>query len=139
MLLVQLGAVVALLSGISTVLASYLAEVGGSGGPELLSIRTRESSSFFRDVHTFIVDDGSFLSFDALAGDLFSNRFLNSFVRTRGTSLEKMGKIMTYRERFENIIKTEGEIRVPRIRWPIATASYFLSYSAHPSPGTRDG
>ena len=111
MLLVQLGAAVALLGGISTVLASYTAKVGGLGDPELSSIQTRESNSFFREVHTFIVDDGSFLSFGAFAGDLCSYRFLNSLVRTQGTSLEKnmMGKIMAYREQFEDIIETEGE------------------------------
>ena len=56
---VQLGAAVAVLGGISTILASYLAKVRGSGEPELSSIRTRELNSFLREVHTFIVDDGS--------------------------------------------------------------------------------
>jgi hypothetical protein len=60
-LLVKIGAAVAVLGGISTILASYLAKVRGSGEPELSSIRTRELSSFLREVHAFIIDDGSFL------------------------------------------------------------------------------
>ena len=62
-LLVQLGAAVAVLGGISTVLASYLAKVRGLGEPKPLLIRTRELNSFPREIPTFIVDDGLFLFF----------------------------------------------------------------------------
>ena len=88
-LLAQLGAAVAVLVGISAVLTSYLAKVRGSGEPELLLIRTRELNSFLREVPTFIVDNGSFLSFDTFQGDLFFYRFLNSIERIQETSLGK--------------------------------------------------
>ena len=53
----------AVLGGVSTILASYLAKVRGSGEPEFSSIRGRELSSFLREVHAFVVDDGPFLFF----------------------------------------------------------------------------
>lgn len=54
---------VAVLGGVSTILASYLAKVRGSGEPEFSSIRGRELSSFLREVHAFVIDDGSSLFF----------------------------------------------------------------------------
>ena len=53
----------AVLGGFSTIFASYLAKVRGSGEPEFSSIRGRELSSFLREVHAFVVDDGSSLFF----------------------------------------------------------------------------
>jgi hypothetical protein len=57
----QIGSVVAALGGLSTILASYLAKVRGSGEPEFSTIRMRELNSFLREVETFILDHGSFL------------------------------------------------------------------------------
>ena len=56
----QLGKVVAALGAISTMLASYLAKVRGSGEPEFSTIRTRELNTFLREVDAFIMDHGSF-------------------------------------------------------------------------------
>ena len=102
---------VAVLGGISTILASYLAKVRGSGEPEISSIRTRELNSFLREVRAFIIDDGS---------SIFFQSFRRGFVFLSLSELpcaypgDKFGteydeKITMYRERFENIIKTEGE------------------------------
>lgn len=60
----------AVLGGFSTIFASYLAKVRGSGEPEFSSIRGRELSSFLREVHAFVVDDGSFLSLFFSEGSL---------------------------------------------------------------------
>lgn len=59
----QIGTAVAALGGLSTILASYLAKVRGSGEPEISTIRTRELNSYLREVETFIMDHGSFLHF----------------------------------------------------------------------------
>ena len=49
-------------------------------------------------------------SFDAFEGDLFPHPFLNSFVRTQGQVWKEYDeRITTYMERFENLIKSEGE------------------------------
>ncbi|KAF9647706.1 hypothetical protein BDM02DRAFT_2511407 [Thelephora ganbajun] len=81
----HIGAAVATLGGISTILASYLAKVRGSGEPELSTIRTRELNSFLREVEGFLVDHGE------------------------ETGTDQDDKIATFREQFESIIKTDGE------------------------------
>ena len=58
----------AVLGGVSTILASYLAKVRGSGEPEFSSIRARELNSFLREIRAFVVDDGSLLPLFFLEG-----------------------------------------------------------------------
>jgi len=81
----NIGSAVAVLGGISTALASYLAKVRGSGEPEFSALRSRELSTFIREVDAFMMDHGHKLGseFDA--------------------------QISMYRGRFESIIRTEGE------------------------------
>jgi len=69
---------VAVLGGVSTILASYLAKVRGSGEPEFSSIRRRELSSFLREVHAFVVDEGPFLFFHSCV-----YHHLLNYLRTR--------------------------------------------------------
>ncbi|KAF9777899.1 hypothetical protein BJ322DRAFT_517364 [Thelephora terrestris] len=82
---VHIGAVVAALGGTSTILASYLAKVRGSGEPEFSTIRARELNTFLREVETFLLDHG-----DEIGSDYDD-------------------QVTSFRERFEMIIKTDGE------------------------------
>ena len=50
------------LGAISTILASYLAKVRGSGEPEFSTIHARELNTFLRDIEGFIMDHGLYLS-----------------------------------------------------------------------------
>ena len=50
---------IAALGAISTLLASYLASVRGSGEPEFSTIRERELNTFLREIEAFIMDHGS--------------------------------------------------------------------------------
>jgi hypothetical protein len=61
----QVGQVIAALGAISTLLASYLASVRGSGEPEFSTIRERELNTFLREIEAFIMDHGS-LSFSSI-------------------------------------------------------------------------
>jgi len=56
----QIGAAVAVFGGISTILASYLAKIRGSGEPEFSTIRAREVTSYLRDLEAFVLDHGSY-------------------------------------------------------------------------------
>lgn len=78
----------AVLGGTSTILASYLAKVRGSGEPEMSSIRSRELDSFLREVDAFVLDQGSF-SFSFRRGEGFPYHLLNSFTRMQEISLER--------------------------------------------------
>jgi hypothetical protein len=42
----------------STALASYLAKARGSGEPEFSNLRSRELSTFIREVQAFVLDKG---------------------------------------------------------------------------------
>lgn len=81
----NIGTAVAALGGLSTILASYLAKVRGSGEPELSTVRTRELNSYLREVETFIMDHGD----------------------ETGTDYDE--QVSSFRERFEMIIKTDAE------------------------------
>lgn len=81
----NIGTAVAALGGLSTILASYLAKVRGSGEPELSTVRTRELNSFLREVETFIMDHGD------------------------KTGEDYDEQVSSFRERFEMIIKTDAE------------------------------
>ena len=48
------------LGAISTILASYLAKVRGSGEPEFSTIHARELNTFLRDIEAFIMDHGPY-------------------------------------------------------------------------------
>ncbi|KAF9777901.1 hypothetical protein BJ322DRAFT_987780, partial [Thelephora terrestris] len=76
----NVGAAVAVLGGISTTCASYLAKARGSGEPEFSHFRSRELSTFIRELDAFILDKGHF------------------------TGPEHDREISTFRERFELII-----------------------------------
>ena len=82
----------AVLGGFSTMFASYLAKVRGSGEPEFSSVRGRELSSFLREVHAFVIDDGSFLFFLFRGGLVYYYYYyyclLNPFTRVQGISPE---------------------------------------------------
>jgi hypothetical protein len=101
--------VVAVLGGVSTILASYLAKVRGSGEPEFSSVRSRELSSYLREVHAFIIDDGSFPLYSR--GERFGFLSPESFCTRAGEKpgIQYSETIAMYRERFEMIIKTDGE------------------------------
>lgn len=104
----------AVLGGFSTMFASYLAKVRGSGEPEFSSVRGRELSSFLREVHAFVIDDGSFLFFFVSGGFGLLLLLLLSSEPFHACAGDKPGieydqRIMMYRERFEIIIRTDGE------------------------------
>jgi len=81
----NVGTSVAILGGLSTTLASYLAKVRGSGEPEFSTLRSRELSTFVRELDDFLTDHG------------------------HKVTTEFDDRIMYYRGRFEDIIRTEGE------------------------------
>jgi len=95
----NIGSAVAVLGGISTALASYLAKARGSKEPEFSTIRSRELSTFIREVQAFTMDHG----------------------HKTGTEFDY--QIAMYRERFELIIKTEGE-----------DSTTGTGYAPHPPP-----
>ena len=65
------------LGAISTILASYLAKVRGSGEPEFSTIRARELNTFLREVGAFIIDHGP--SFFPALSEIYLSH-LNSFL-----------------------------------------------------------
>jgi len=76
---------VSILGGLSTVLASFLAKARGSGEPEHSQLRARELDTFIREVEAWTMDHGHFV------GSQYDER------------------INMFRERFEQIVRTEGE------------------------------
>lgn len=101
----QIGTVVSVLGGLSTILASYLAKVRGSGEPEYSTIRTRELNSYLREVGTFVLDHGSLHS----SGFVIYLSLTSSAYAGDKTGTEHEDQITAFRERFEAIIKTDGE------------------------------
>jgi len=73
---------VASLGAISTILASYLAKVRGSGEPEFSTIHARELNTFLRDIEAFIMDHGLclvcfiYFSFSSLCACCLLDSFL---------------------------------------------------------------
>lgn len=96
------------LGAISTILASYLAKVRGSGEPEFSTIRARELNTFLRDIEAFIMDHGPCFHFGFLHFWAYS-RCLVLLRPGHEVGTEQDDKILMYRDRFESIIKTDGE------------------------------
>lgn len=66
----------AVLGGLSTLVASYLAKVRGSNEPELSIRRVRDLDAFVREMETFVLDCGHSIGTDedqAISG--FRNKF----------------------------------------------------------------
>jgi hypothetical protein len=128
---------VAVLGGFSTILASYLAKVRGSGEPEFSSIRSRELSSFLRELHAFIVDDGSFLFISRGGGSVFYH-LLNSFALCRG---EAWNTIQRNNSDVQGTVRDDYQDRRRGFGfWPVfATAirRFVVSCSEYPSSCTR--
>ena len=104
------------LGAISTILASYLAKVRGSGEPEFSTIHARELNTFLRDIEAFILDHGPclfvFLFWSSRVYITASWIVLCDTVCAcagHRIGTEEDDKVLMYRERFESIIKTDGE------------------------------
>jgi len=82
-------------------LASYLASVRGSGEPEYSTIRARELNTFIREVRAFVLDHG-------LSSILQAQPAIHNY-SGHVTGPEHDIQIIMFRERFELIIKTDGE------------------------------
>jgi len=97
---------VASLGAVSTILASYLAKVRGSGEPEFSTIHARELNTFLREIDGFIMDHGlclfcfMFSSFSGAHAYVCAGHKIGA---------EQDDNILMYRERFESLIKTDGE------------------------------
>jgi hypothetical protein len=89
--------------GMSTVLASYLARVRGSGEPESSTLRARELDTFIREVEAWSLDHGRLLFF------YFHITVTNNLLSGHLVGSEYDDPINKFRERFENIIRTAGE------------------------------
>ena len=84
----QTAIMTAILGGISTVLASFLAKMRGSHEPEFSSLRVKELDRFIRECETFILDHGH----EAVGGP----------------DSEWREKLQEYRNRLESILHEEG-------------------------------
>lgn len=78
---IQVGLSTSILGGISTLIASYLARVRGSGEPELSTSRVKDLAQFVRECEAFVQDYGYVVPYSkGSSPPVFPYSSLHSFI-----------------------------------------------------------